>query len=125
MCFYDCYCPPPSFLVGSWPPGNDTKRRGGFIGPTRVKSGQGKSRTRVPDTYDHVQVTRQETILEDTPIGNIDALALVRHHNHSPTQGHVSTEVDVPSYRQMVQLEDLGDLLEPLLELLDLNSLNG
>jgi hypothetical protein len=79
----------------------------------------------VRDTYDHVQVTRQETVLEDTPIRNVNALALVRHHNHSPTQRHVSPKVDVPSHRQMIQLEDLGDLLEPLLELLDLNSLNG
>ena len=36
------------------------------------------------DTYDHVQVTRQESVLKDTPIGNVDALALVRDHDHRP-----------------------------------------
>ena len=76
------------------------------------------------DTYDHVQVTRQEPVLEDTPNGNVDALALVRHHNHRPAQRHVSPKVNISGDRQMIQLDNLGHLLEPLLELLDLNSLN-
>jgi hypothetical protein len=77
------------------------------------------------DTYDHVQVTRQEPVLEDTPIGNVDALALVGYHDHRPTQRHVSPKVNVSGHRQMIELEDLRHLLEPLLELLDLISPNS
>jgi hypothetical protein len=91
-----------------------------------VQSGQVNSESKsVQDTYDHVQVTRQEPVLEDTPIGNVDALALVRHDDHRPTQRHVSPKVNVSGHRQMIELEDLGHLLEPLLELLDLDSLSG
>lgn len=36
------------------------------------------------------------------------------------TKGDIAAEVDVASHSQMVELNDLGDLLEPLLELLNL-----
>ena len=77
------------------------------------------------DTYDHVQVTRQESVLKDTPIRNVDALALVRYHDHRPAQRHVSPKVNISGHRQMIQLDNLGHLLEPFLELLDLNSMNS
>jgi hypothetical protein len=71
-------------------------------------------------THRHSQITRKEAVLEDTPIGNVDALALVRHDDHRPTQRHVSPKINVSGHRQVIQLDNLGDLLEPLLELLDL-----
>jgi len=40
--------------------------------------------------------------------------------NDSPTQCNVAAKVHVAGHRQMVELDDLRDLLEPLLELLDL-----
>ena len=40
--------------------------------------------------------------------------------NDSATQRHIATKVYISSNRQMVKLQDLGNLLEPLLELLDL-----
>ena len=72
------------------------------------------------NTYRHGQITRKEAVLEDASIGNVDALALVRHDNHRPTQRHVSPKVNVSGHRQVIQLDNLRDLLEPLLELLDL-----
>ena len=71
-------------------------------------------------THRHSQITRKEAVLEDTSIRNVDALALVRHDDHGPAQCYVSPKVNVSSHRQVIQLDDLGDLLEPLLELLDL-----
>ena len=40
--------------------------------------------------------------------------------DNSPTESHVPPKVHIPRHRQMVELDDLGDLLEPLLELRDL-----
>ena len=58
--------------------------------------------------------------VEHAAVGDVDALALVRDDDHRPAQRHVAPEVHVTGHREMVELEDLGDLLEPLLELLDL-----
>ena len=71
-------------------------------------------------THRHGQIARKEPVLEDTSIGNVDALALVRHHDHRPAQRHVPPKVHVAGHREVIQLDDLGDLLKPLLELLDL-----
>jgi len=43
-----------------------------------------------------------------------------RPTNDSPTKRHVTTKVYISSDRQMIKFQDLGNLLEPLLELLDL-----
>ncbi|KAJ2967831.1 hypothetical protein NUW54_g13394 [Trametes sanguinea] len=75
---------------------------------------------RLDDTYDHVEVTREQPVLEHTSIGDINSLALVRHDDDRSPQRHIAAEVDIARHRQVVELDDLGDLLEPLLELLDL-----
>ena len=71
-------------------------------------------------TYDHVEVTREQPVLEDAAVGDVDALALVRDDDDCPAEGNVATKVDVAGDRQMVELDDLGDLLEALLELRNL-----
>ena len=71
-------------------------------------------------TYNHVEVTREQPVLEDAPIGNIDTLTLVGDDDDSTAQGDVPAKVDVPSDRQVVELENLRNLLEALLELLNL-----
>lgn len=40
--------------------------------------------------------------------------------NDCPTKGHVPTKVYITSHSQMVKFQNLGNLLEPLLELMDL-----
>ena len=47
---------------------------------------------------------------ETSPVGK-------RYTNNSSTKRDVSAEVNIPRDRQVVQLDDMGDLLEPLLEL--------
>ena len=37
-----------------------------------------------------------------------------------PAKGHIPTKVYITSHRQMIKFQNLGNLLEPLLELLDL-----
>jgi len=37
------------------------------------------------NTDRHSEVTREEPVLEDTSIRNIDALTLIRHDDHCPT----------------------------------------
>ena len=37
-----------------------------------------------------------------------------------PTKGNIPTKVYITSYRQMIKFQNLGNLLEPLLELMDL-----
>ena len=37
------------------------------------------------DTHDHVKIAREEPVLENTSVGDVDALALICHDNHSPT----------------------------------------
>jgi hypothetical protein len=44
-----------------------------------------KCRKKGRDTHDHVKIARQESVLEDTPVGDVDALALIRHDDHRPT----------------------------------------
>ena len=44
--------------------------------------------------------------------------------NDCPAKGHIPTKVYIPSYRQMIEFQNLGNLLEPLLELLDLQKKN-
>jgi hypothetical protein len=36
-------------------------------------------------TYRHGQIARKEPVLEDTPVGDVNALALIRHNDHRPT----------------------------------------
>ena len=43
----------------------------------------------------------------------------------SAAQRHVASKVDIASDSQMVKFQDLGDLLEALLELLDLKQHKG
>lgn len=62
----------------------------------------------------------QRTVLQDTTIRNVDPLSLVGNNDNGSPQRHVTSKVDIACHRQMVQLENLGNLLEPLLELLDL-----
>ena len=71
-------------------------------------------------TYDHVEVTREQPVLEDAAIRDINALTLVCNDDDSPAQGDVTTEVHISSDGQVVKFQNLGDLLESLLELLDL-----
>ena len=71
-------------------------------------------------TYDHVEVTREQPVLEHTAVGDVDALSLVRNDDDGPAQRHVATKVDIARHRQVVELQDLGDLLEALLELRNL-----
>lgn len=70
--------------------------------------------------YDHVEVTREQPVLEDAAIRDINALALIRHNDDSPAQGDITAEVHISSDGQVIKLQNLGDLLESLLELLDL-----
>lgn len=37
------------------------------------------------DTHDHVKIAREEPVLENTSVGDVDALALICHDDHSPT----------------------------------------
>jgi hypothetical protein len=71
-------------------------------------------------TYNHVQVPREKSVLQDTAVGNINPLTFVRHDNYSSTEGDIASEVDISSHGQMVQLKNTGNLFESLLELLDL-----
>ena len=43
-----------------------------------------------------------------------------KHTDDGASESDVATEVDVAGNGEMVELDDLGDLLEALLELLDL-----
>jgi hypothetical protein len=36
-------------------------------------------------TYRHGQVAREKPIFQNAPVGDVDALALVRHDDHGPT----------------------------------------
>ena len=60
------------------------------------------------------------TVLENASVGDVDALALVRDDNDGTTEGDVAAKVNVTSDSQVIKLDNLGDLLEALLELLDL-----
>ena len=40
-----------------------------------------------------------------------------------PTKGNIPTKVYITSYRQMIKFQNLGNLLEPLLELMDLQKI--
>ena len=71
-------------------------------------------------TYDHVEVTREQPVLEDAAVGDVDALALVGDDDDGAAEGDVPAEVDVARDGQMIELEDLRNLLEALLEVLDL-----
>jgi len=71
-------------------------------------------------THDHVQISREQSILEDASIRNIDPLTFIGDNDDSSTKGDVASKVNISGNRQVVKLENLGDLLEPLLELLDL-----
>jgi len=44
-----------------------------------------KRRKKGRDTHDHVKIARKEPVLEDTSVGDVDALALIRHNDHRPT----------------------------------------
>jgi hypothetical protein len=71
-------------------------------------------------TYRHGQIAREKPVLQNAPVGDVDALALICHDDHCSTERHVSPEIHVSRHRQVVQLKNLRNLLEPLLELLDL-----
>ena len=79
-----------------------------------------KCRKKGRETHYHVKIAGKEAILEDASVGDVNALTLVRHNDHRPTERHVSSEIHITRHRQVVQLNDLRDLLEALLELLDL-----
>lgn len=72
-------------------------------------------------THDHVKISRQQPVFKDAPIRDIDPLSLIRNDDDSSAKSDVTPKVNVTSYRQMIKLENLGDLLEPLLELLNLH----
>jgi len=40
--------------------------------------------------------------------------------DHCPAKRHIPTKVNIASHRQMIKFQNLRNLLEPLLELLDL-----
>lgn len=71
-------------------------------------------------TYDHIQVSGKQPVLQNTAIGNINPLTFVRHYDNSSTKGDVTTEVYISSNGKVVEFEDARNLLEPLLKLLDL-----
>ena len=71
-------------------------------------------------TYRHGQIAREKPVLQNAPVGDVDALSLIRHHDHRSTQRHVSSEIHISRHGQVVQLNDFWNFLEPLLELLDL-----
>ena len=83
-------------------------------------SGTHRRRYKRGATHNHVEVTREQPVLEHTAVGDVDALALVRDNDDRAAQGDVAPEVHVAGDGEMVELNDLGDLLEALLELLDL-----
>jgi len=70
--------------------------------------------------FDHVQIAAQQPIFQDTAIGDIDSLTFVGDDDDGAAEGDVAPKVDVAGHCQVVQLDDLGDLLETLLELLNL-----
>ena len=57
-----------------------------IIGPVREVAmfKKGRRRKKGRDTHDHVKITRKEPVLEDTSVGDVDALALIRHDDHRP-----------------------------------------
>jgi hypothetical protein len=61
-----------------------------------------------------------QTVLQNTSVRDIDPLALIGNNDDSPPQRDIPSKVDISSDRKMVEFNDLGDLFEPLLELLDL-----
>ena len=58
-----------------------------IIGPVREVAtfSKEKCRKKGRDAHDHVKIARKEPVLEDTPVGDVNALALIRHNNHRPT----------------------------------------
>ena len=65
-------------------------------------------------------ILKVRTVLQNATVRNINPLALVGDYNNRSPQRDIPSKVDISSDRKMVELDDLGDLLEPLLELLDL-----
>jgi hypothetical protein len=58
-----------------------------IIGPVREVAmfKKDEHRKKGRDTHDHVKIARKEPVLEDTSVGDVDALALIRHNDHRPT----------------------------------------
>jgi len=44
-----------------------------------------KRRKKGRDTHDHVKIAREKPVLQNAPVGDVDALALIRHNDHRPT----------------------------------------
>ena len=72
------------------------------------------------NAYRHSEIACKQAVLKDASVGYIDALTLVRDDDNRPAQGNVLPKVNITSNSQVVKLDDLGYLLEPLLELLNL-----
>jgi len=70
--------------------------------------------------FNHVQIPAEQTILQDAAIRDINSLTFVGDNDDSAAQSDITPKVHVAGHCQVVQLDDLGDLLEALLELLNL-----
>jgi len=75
---------------------------------------------RRPLQVNHGKVSRQEPILQNTTIWNGDLLSFVGDNDDCSSKGHVSTEINIASDRQMIKLNNVRNRFESFLELCDL-----
>lgn len=69
---------------------------------------------------DDGQVTRNQLVLQDTALGDLDLVALVGNNDDGTPESNVPAKHDITLDGQVIELDHLGDALEPLLELGDL-----
>jgi len=71
------------------------------------------------------EVAGHNLVLDHGALRNVDPIPVVGDDDHRALQHHVLAEGHVPRHGQMVQLYDLGDVAEPLQELLDFSEVAG
>ena len=68
--------------------------------------------------FQDVEAARNDLVLEDGTVGNVQVFTIVRNDDHSSFESHVGSEDDVTRGGEVVEFDDVGDLaLESLLVL--------
>lgn len=67
-----------------------------------------------------VEVARDDLVLEDTARGNVNVRASVGNNDNSTLEDNICSESNISSDSQMVQLQDVGRVLEARHEAVDL-----
>lgn len=68
----------------------------------------------------NAQVSSDDNIFQDCSVWNVNGLTVVDNDDDSTLQGDISAKVNVTSDGQVVQLQDLWHVWDPLLEVVDL-----